>query len=345
MNKHKNKVSKRRRGYSFFSRLVNKKVIVPEHVQTYWKTSKGSFISPQKRQVFKFLDQQPYEVGGNLDFHPKKGLEQMTMNFGDGYMAEWEVDPDFEATFHTHPWTKNKWENYINHLPSEEDTKNFLDFDNEQMTLLSHGGNLTLMVKTKRFNDLKNSMSKQQLGKEIDKLHKELEIEVADGMAKKHTVASTVKDVSALFDRLGVKLIFVPKETKGKINIPISVVEKAKPRKAGMNPPMLINQPLKYDELTSDQIEMIKRTLPEARKESAIQDKMNISKFLGKNVFISSSMIRKKPVRSKVASQNKLVSNAIEDTKEIIHSLESAGKREDASKVREQFYKDYQINL
>lgn len=231
---NRQRINKRRRAYFFFNDKGNK-VVVPEHKQTYWKATRGSFISPAKRSVLKFLDEQPYEVGGNMDFHPKKGLEQMTMNFGDSYMAEWEVDPDFEATYHTHPWTKNKFENYINHLPSEEDTTNFVEFDNEKMTLLSHGGgNLTMMVKTKRFDQLKNKLTDGQMSKQIKDLHVKLEEEVQDGLTKKHPIDETVKDVSKLFDKLGIKLVFVPKTKKGSIKVPIEVMEKTKPRKSKM---------------------------------------------------------------------------------------------------------------
>jgi len=67
----------------------------------YRKRPLHNRISKNKRKVFTSLAKQPYELGGPLDFE-KGNLENAKIHFGDASEVEFDWDPDYEGTFHTH---------------------------------------------------------------------------------------------------------------------------------------------------------------------------------------------------------------------------------------------------
>jgi hypothetical protein len=59
-------------------------------------------ITKEKRKVFTDLAKRPYEIGGQKDFE-RGDLKNIKAYFGNESELEYEYDPDFEISYHTHP--------------------------------------------------------------------------------------------------------------------------------------------------------------------------------------------------------------------------------------------------
>ena len=102
---------------------------------TYKKKPKHKFkvvkkkhkLNKSNRDIFQKLDKKPYETGGYLDFD-KKGLERADVYIGKKASVDIEITPDKEVDWHTHPKSRNRFDNKINTFPSNEDIKSFKKF-------------------------------------------------------------------------------------------------------------------------------------------------------------------------------------------------------------------------
>jgi len=191
----------------------------------FYKTyrTKG-YLSQKKRDIFKNLSKKPFETGGYMDFG-NNGLQRSTQNYGFRTYTEWEDDPDFEVTYHTHPMFKDKLLDFINHFPSKSDMENFIDTDDQAMTII-HNDALLILTKTNEFK----KTNKKKLLKKLDILDKNLIKDVLK-YYNKMSINSYVSRAKKLYKKFGLKMTFVPKNKKGSVTFPIRVVEHAKPKK------------------------------------------------------------------------------------------------------------------
>lgn len=118
-----------------------KKIRVKKH-----KRRLNNRISRRKRRVFTGLARQPYETGGQLDF-TKGELDNVKLHFGDGYELEFDWDPDYEVSWHTHPGKRNPA------FPSYQDIVSMRETNEREGIIF--GRNIALSVaESKKFQNI-----------------------------------------------------------------------------------------------------------------------------------------------------------------------------------------------
>lgn len=71
-------------------------------VRKHSRKLKSYIITPKQRVTFSMLAKQPIEIGGQMKFNKDK-LDHAKIHFGTDTNTEWEWDPKYTASFHTHP--------------------------------------------------------------------------------------------------------------------------------------------------------------------------------------------------------------------------------------------------
>ena len=104
-------------------------------------------ISKKHRKIFTGLAKQPYEIGGQLDFE-KGDLEHTKMHFGSGSELEYEWDPDYETSFHSHISSKG-----TSIMPSYEDILSMKE-TNEKEQIIFHKKIALSVYEEDKFNKL-----------------------------------------------------------------------------------------------------------------------------------------------------------------------------------------------
>lgn len=102
-----------------------------------------SRISKKKRKIFTTMAKQPFEVGGQLDFE-KGELENVKMHFGKKAELEFDWDPDYETSFHTHPPFEG-----TTIMPSYEDIKSMKDTKEKEGLILHKNIGLSIAEEKK----------------------------------------------------------------------------------------------------------------------------------------------------------------------------------------------------
>lgn len=190
----------------------------------YTVVKKKANLSQNKRDVLRGLDKYSFEIGGNLDFN-KEDLEYSTQHYGGESYVDIEINPDFEVQYHTHPVVGQPFLDYINHIPSDMDVYALKDQDN-QSSIIIHDGNMFIMTRTKKFNN----MSKGELRRKTQKVEEILKKKAMEHFIKKSPPQKFVNDVKKDYNSLGLDISFIPKSKRGKVDIPIKVVERVKGR-------------------------------------------------------------------------------------------------------------------
>lgn len=144
--------------------------LVRHHSRTYT-------ISPQERKVFTHLSKLPMEVGGQLDFE-KGRLENAKMHVGTESNTEWEYNPDYEVSYHTHPNLPGS-----SILPSMDDITS-MKTGKEKAQIIFSGDKALSIATTPKFDKVTN----KQISKVSNKLQFDYESGKLDNfLVKKYT--------------------------------------------------------------------------------------------------------------------------------------------------------------
>lgn len=118
-------------------------------------------ISTSQRRLFTAMASMPYEVGGQLDFEGKR-LENARAYFGDAQSLEYEYNPDYEISYHTHPLMKGS-----SIMPSYYDIKNMQETKEKEQVIFS--GHIALSIaEKKKFNNISRKKM-QQVNRQLEK--------------------------------------------------------------------------------------------------------------------------------------------------------------------------------
>jgi len=121
-------------------RIKGKKVRVRKH-------QRKVKIDKRKRMAFTALAQQPFELGGQLDFEGED-LENAKVHFGKDSELEFLWDPDFEVSFHTHPPFEG-----ASIMPSFEDFLS-MKLTNEKEQIILHRNVAISIAEKKKFENV-----------------------------------------------------------------------------------------------------------------------------------------------------------------------------------------------
>ena len=137
------------------------------------------------------------------------GLERADVYIGDKASVDIEITPDKEVDYHTHPPDKELSLSRENSFPSRHDIRTFKDYPSQSM-IIFHNDKASITTKTKQFN----GADKQSLDKVYSGLDRDSKSMTADQLFRKYKPA---------YKLMGLNLKYI--KSKGKINIPINVVE------------------------------------------------------------------------------------------------------------------------
>jgi len=127
------------------------------------------YIGKHHRGIFEALAKQPYEVGGQLGF--KKGSLDSTKLFtGQGDEIEFEWDPNYKISFHTHPDIKGS-----SIMPSYDDIHTMKQVDEKGQVIFHKNNALSVSGKAK-FNNVDN----REIKKVSDSLQRDYEMGIGD---------------------------------------------------------------------------------------------------------------------------------------------------------------------
>lgn len=145
-------------------------------------------ITPVDRKVFSKLTNVPYEVGGQLDFNKGK-LKNALVNIGNGTSTEWEYDPNYEVSYHTHPNKKG-----VSIMPSYDDIAS-MKVGKEKGQVIFIGNYALSIVEKDKFEKAKN--------KDIKEVSNELQNDYEKGYSD---IKLYTKFKPILLDKLGLDI-------------------------------------------------------------------------------------------------------------------------------------------
>jgi hypothetical protein len=213
---------------------------------------KGGYLNKSNRDTFQRLDKKKNEHGGYMDFN-EKGLERADVYIGREGSVDFDITPDKEVEYHTHPKHPDKRLNKMFSFPSRTDIRAFDDCPTQSM-LVFHDNKLMMATKRDDFKPDEKIMKKIYSGINKD--------------SYKMGLKKLFEKYKPMYGELGLNLSLIKPDTA--VKVPIDAIEP-------LDKPMTSKRGLFFDDEPSESFE---EQLERYSQEK--EDRMNDPRFADK---------------------------------------------------------------